>query len=156
MIPRTSASSLGPPECHPGDGPGMKPIFDGVYINQILLQAQVPSALQRILSPFLPPSLCFSLYFSLSFPSLSSSSSSPHHERTHPDLPRALYGPIAEWPFKTELKRGSIFIRRFLMKHFKCMKLAVAPPGCCHAFVDALALPFRSPFTRSSRTSLRS
>lgn len=34
-------------------------------------------------------------------------------------------GPLAEWLFKAELKRGSIFIRRFLMKPFKCMKLAV-------------------------------
>jgi len=52
MVPRTSESSLGPAECHPEDGPGMKPIFDGVYINQILLQAQVLSALQRALRPY--------------------------------------------------------------------------------------------------------
>jgi len=32
------------PECHPGDGPGMKPIFDGVYINQILFRAGTVSA----------------------------------------------------------------------------------------------------------------
>jgi len=37
-VPRTCASP-GPLECHPGDGPGMKPIFDGVYINQILFRA---------------------------------------------------------------------------------------------------------------------
>lgn len=55
MVPRTSASSLGLPECHPGDGPGMKPIFDGVYINQILLQA-----LQRLRFHSFSLSLSFS------------------------------------------------------------------------------------------------
>lgn len=38
MVGQTSVSSPRLPECHPRDGPGMKPIFDGVYINQILLQ----------------------------------------------------------------------------------------------------------------------
>lgn len=55
----------------------MKPIFDGVYINQILLQAQVPSALQRVL-------VSLSLSFSLS---LSDPSSSLHRTRVQNPLP---------------------------------------------------------------------
>lgn len=39
-------------------------------------------------------------------------------------FPRPLC-PLVEWPFEIELKRGSIFIRRFLMKHLKCMKPTV-------------------------------
>lgn len=41
-------------------------------------------------------------------------------------FPRPLC-PFSEWPLETKLKRGSIFIRRFLMKHFKCMEPTVVP-----------------------------
>jgi len=100
---RTSASSsLEPPECHPGDGPGMKPIFDGVYINQILFRAGIVSG--ATLAPDM---------FSPSYPGV------------RPGLPASFDRRLTERPFKTELKRGSIFIRRFLMKHFKCMESTV-------------------------------
>lgn len=58
---QTSMSSLRLAECHPGDGPGMKPIFDGVYINQILLQAQVPSASYAATCPAPSPFATLSL-----------------------------------------------------------------------------------------------
>lgn len=120
MVPRTSARLPSPPECHPGDGPGMKPIFDGVYINQILLQAQVPSA--SAATPRCRPRIVFlPSRTRVRVPSRSLTSLIDRRSFV-PQQP----GPLAEWPFKTELKRGSIFIRRFLMKHFKCMELAVA------------------------------
>lgn len=59
---------------------------------------------------------------------------------------RAYAGPLVfeavrslNGPLKPSLKRGSIFIRRFLMKHFKCMKLAVVRPPRTRSFLHSRA-----------------
>lgn len=99
----------------------MKPIFDGVYINQILLQAQVysiVSAAQR--AP---------VFLSLSLSRLGSL------RRTSSLVPLTVRS--SNSPLKPESKRGSIFIRRFLMKHFKCMEFVVA-------ITEALGVPPRA------------
>lgn len=101
----------------------MKPIFDGVYINQILFRAGTVSAATLAPDEFSPS------------------------ERTSGFL-RPLC-PFAEWPFGTELKRGSIFIRRFLMKHFKCMEPTIVPSR------NRASLLFHLPLTQSPSSSDR-
>lgn len=78
----------------------MKPIFDGVYINQILFRAGTVSSATLAPDKFSPSD-------------------------ARPGSPAPFCS--LEWPFESELKRGSIFIRRFLMKHFKCMESMVVP-----------------------------
>lgn len=64
-------------------------------------------------------------------------------------FPRPLC-PFSEWPLETKLKRGSIFIRRFLMKHFKCMEPTVVPIPDLAAFTLATV-----PLTQSPSSSDR-
>ena len=127
MVHRTCMSSLRLAECHPGDGPGMKPIFDGVYINQILLQAQVLSESCMVTWSRGTPSPLSPVRFQEWTPFSS-------------EL-------LAEWPFKRVLKRGSIFIRRFLMKHFKCMEFTVVSLRK-HSGPHTLRMDFSPPVSR--------
>lgn len=92
----------------------MKPIFDGVCINQILLQADT---VNRV-APIRGASFC---------------SSSPWRKKPRP-------GALNDLLNRVKKRGGSIFIRRFLMKHFKCMEFTVVPPrrtvpGHTHPFV---------------------